>query len=343
MSSMRPDKHTYFLYLDGSLGVPLKCVATQANLIKEAVKTVCQDPGFSLPSPQASASLSCAKTVEKWIDENYTSESYISFCENIIHLVTQCLPPAAKMSRKERAKLWKNLFQLQISAEFSEFWETFLTSIKAEVNVLFYQHLTDVIAELLIQRTYQITANNTELDMQTDDLTYNDINVIRYVPGYIPRALKKKLSGSAHPLKQELIEHLDELVVPDPNEDISGDASTDWINLIDRGGLIHVNEMMYQMMKQMEIIVRPYLKSESTTLNDDAIKAICLDDNVLFYWELLSGMWEVDERDALFKMIIELWVTIRGFAYASGWLEHYKQTIKTSLQKSKGVRKKLIE
>ena len=74
---MRPDKYTYFLYLDGSLGVSQKCVATQANLIKEAVKTVCQDPGFSLPSPQASASLSCAKTVEKWIDENYTSESYI--------------------------------------------------------------------------------------------------------------------------------------------------------------------------------------------------------------------------------------------------------------------------
>ena len=79
--------------------------------------------------------------------------------------------------------------------------------------------------------------------------------------------------------------------------------------------------------------------SESTTLNDDVIKAISLDDNVMFYWELLPGMWEVDECDALFKMIIELWVTIRGFAYASGWLEHYKQIIKTSLQKSKGVRK----
>ena len=164
--------------------------------------------------------------------------------------------------------------------------------IKAEVNVLFYQHLTDVIAELLIQRTYQITANNIELDMQTNDLTYNEINVIRYVSGYIPRALKKKkLSGSAHPLTQELIEHLDELVVPDPNEDISGDASTDWINLIERGGLIHVNEMMYQMMKQMEIIVRPYLKSESTTLNDDAIKAIsqCFVLLGASFWNVGSG------------------------------------------------------
>ena len=110
-------------------------------------------------------------------------------------------------------------------------------------------------AELLIQRTYQIIANNIKLDMQADYLTYDKISVIRYVSGYIPRALKKKLSGSAYPLKQELIKHLDELVVPDPNKDISKDASTDWINLIDRGGVIHVNEMIYQMMKQMEIIV----------------------------------------------------------------------------------------
>lgn len=239
--------------------------------------------------------------------------------------------------------MWKNLFQLQISEELSELWKTFLKSVKAEVNILFYQRVTNIIAELLIQHKYQITTTTTNIELDTDNLTYNETNVIRYISGYIPRALKKKLSSSAHPLKQELIEHLDELVIPDPNEDISGDASTDWINLIDQGGLIHANEMMYQMMKQMEITVRPYLRSENITLKDDAIKAISLDENVLFYWELLSGMWEEDERDSLLKMIIELWVTIRGFGYASGWLEHYKQSTKTSLQKSKGVRKKLIE
>ena len=68
-------------------------------MIKEAIEVVCQDSGFSLPSPQASASLNCAKTVEKWIDENYISESYTSFCETMIHLVTQCLPSTAKMSK----------------------------------------------------------------------------------------------------------------------------------------------------------------------------------------------------------------------------------------------------
>ena len=78
-------------------------------MIKEAIKIVCQDPGFSLPSPQASVSLNCAKIVEKWIDENYTSESYTSFSETIIHLVTQCLPSTAQISKKQCAELWGDL------------------------------------------------------------------------------------------------------------------------------------------------------------------------------------------------------------------------------------------
>jgi len=118
-------------------------------------------------------------------------------------------------------------------------------------------------------------------------------------------------------------------LVVDPNEDIAGDASTDWINMIDRGGLVHVNEMMYLMMKHMETTMRQGLKCETAdTLKEDCIKAITTSDDVLFYWDLIAGMWNDEEREALLNMIVELWVTIRGFAYASGWMEQYKQAAK---------------
>ena len=41
-------------------------------------------------------------------------------------------------------------------------------------------------------------------------------------------------------------------------------------------------------------------------------------------------------------MITEQWITIRGFSYASAWMESHKQMMKKGTQKSKGVRKKLI-
>ena len=43
----------------------------------------------------------------------------------------------------------------------------------------------------------------------------------------------------------------------------------------------------------------------------------------------------------LFEMIVDLWITIRGFAFASSWVEKYKMASKKSTQKTKGIRKKL--
>jgi len=323
------DQFTYgFFFVSAGLS------RSSSTLVKEAVQRVFQDPGFSLPSPVAADSLCCAKSLAQWIEENSTSELYTSFCITMVKSISQCLP--TKLSRKGRAKLWEKLFQLQISEEFLKQWEEFLRLIGVKKDTLFYQRVSDVIAELLIQQKYGGSMpRDKDLAPDTGDLTYEECNIIRYASGFIPRSLKKKLSSSSHPLKDEILEHLSELVV-DPNDDVAGDASTDWINMIDRGGLIHVNEMMYLMMKQMEITTRQSLKCENAdTLKDICIKAITTNDDVLFYWDLISGMWPDEEQEALLSMIVELWVTIRGFAYVSGWMEQYKQATKKSLQKSK--------
>ena len=41
-------------------------------------------------------------------------------------------------------------------------------------------------------------------------------------------------------------------------------------------------------------------------------------------------------------MIIDMWITVRGFSFASAWIEKYKSANKKSVQKSKGVRKQLV-
>ena len=40
-------------------------------------------------------------------------------------------------------------------------------------------------------------------------------------------------------------------------------------------------------------------------------------------------------------MIVNHWVKIRGFSYASAWLEKFKTAQKKTTQKSKGIRKTL--
>lgn len=71
------------------------------------------------------------------------------------------------------------------------------------------------------------------------------------------------------------------------------------------------------------------------------LKKIIGDEDVLFYWSMVSVNWEQEEADVLLKMLIEHWITIRGFSHASAFVERYKLRNNTTVQKSKGLRKKL--
>ena len=63
--------------------------------------------------------------------------------------------------------------------------------------------------------------------------------------------------------------------------------------------------------------------------------------DVLFYWNIVSESWEEEVASTMLRMIVNLWITIRKFSAASGWIEIHKQASSKQLQKSKGVRKRL--
>ena len=79
-------------------------------------------------------------------------------------------------------------------------------------------------------------------------LTYEEINAIRYAAGYVPRALKKKLTKSAH-LKEDL-----QLCVLDllDDGDEESNESQDWIVSINRRGLTHINHNTFELFLAME-------------------------------------------------------------------------------------------
>ena len=105
--------------------------------------------------------------------------------------------------------------------------------------------------------------HTTASDLHTTaSLTYQENNALRYATVYIPRALEKQLRKSTYPLKENLIAHLEEFVFSGLAQDTSEDFSTDWMNLIDREGLVHINET-YLMMQHTEVELRSHLQSEN--------------------------------------------------------------------------------
>ena len=69
------------------------------------------------------------------------------------------------------------------------------------------------------------------------------------------------------------------------------------------------------------------------------ISSIASNEDVLFYWSMLLA--DADEEDAqtILKMVIELWTKIRSFAFASSWIELYKQTSRKTIQRLKALRR----
>ncbi len=107
--------------------------------------------------------------------------------------------------------------------------------------------------------------------------------------------------------------------------------------LVDRGGLCHVSESTFHLFCAFEEVTRQYL-SQLTLPNTAELKAqfletLCTTEDVQFYCCIIVGSFDSsnDEEihDILLKMLANLFITVRGFHYATSWIEHYKQAKKS--------------
>ena len=68
---------------------------------------------------------------------------------------------------------------------------------------------------------------------------------------------------------------------------------------------------------------------------------IITDENIAFHWSILTIEVEIEEGAVLLGMMVNLFITIRGFSFSKLLMEMYKQETKKSTQKSKSLRRKL--
>ena len=170
-------------------------------------------------------------------------------------------------------------------------------------------------------------------------ISRQEANALRYAAGYVPRALCKKLRKSANPLKEQLLLCLLDLL--DDGDEVHSDTE-EWLDLIDRGGLTRVNDVAFQAFLAMELELRKHLHLCPTpNFKTHVLTKIVESDDLAFHWSVLAGDWEEGDSQALQKLVVDLFVTIRGFSYASAWMEKFKTDSAKTLQKSKGLRKSL--
>ena len=139
------------------------------------------------------------------------------------------------------------------------------------------------------------------------------------------RALKKKFATYS-----AFVECIDELVKDESEE--CPDSTSEWKQLASRGGLVHTYDSTYRVFRAMELytaVQQRFQKGSVTTLTPGTknvvVGAIVADEGIAFYWCLVAVNMETRTVNRLLHVIVELWVTIRGFSFCSGWMELYKQ------------------
>ena len=126
----------------------------------------------------------------------------------------------------------------------------------------------------LIKEQFSIRSPD-ELNMQMN-LTYEELNSIRYAAGFVPRAIKKKLQKKKKPdnsLHKDCILYLEELMSGDGDTELS---SADWVHSIhvNLGDLVCVNDMTFELFLSMELELRSHLKINHTHLGDEVVVQI---------------------------------------------------------------------
>lgn len=276
--------------------------------------------------------------MKKIMDKPTEAEAFES---NLRQMLGSCLRSQSQSYRVRRERMWSSYHTLRTSSRYVTQWRTYLESCDVpDFSSMFCQYVGHYVFQQMIKLQYPAKSTADAAAVTPAVLTYEEANGLRYAAGFVPRAIKKELAKSAHPLKGDI-----RLCILDLLDD--GDEETnstkDWVELVNRGVLTRINDMTFEVFRAMELELHKHLHADKAPRLDKHVHQAIIDsEDVQFFWSILSADWEEASASALLQMIVNHWVKIRGFSYASAWVEEYKRTQKKTTQKSKGVRKQLL-
>jgi hypothetical protein len=309
-----------------------------------AIKTMEEMVGgedFTLvESDSAKQALWTAKKLTQWVLEKSSNmQLFRQFIDRLLIQFEQCFLPRKSMKAQEE-RMWRDYHRLRVSDGFKHDWDKFLMlSVHESASPAFYQHVSHRVFRDFVKRKHAFV----EASVEASPITIDEENSLRYVAGYICRRVQAKLKSSSLQHKDVMVLFISELSGDEWDE---GRGTEEWTNAVDRGGLWHVSDTTYTVFYLMEEEIRKHLIVTTAigfdkTKRESILESLFKHEDLLFHWSLMSSTLDNTIAMEILKQIATLYLTVRGFAFASSCLELYKQRHKKKTQKSKAIRRKL--
>ena len=334
-------------------------------MVKGVIVAVEKHKDFVIDTPRiVNAKRLAEELLQKVVDpENVHSSRFDVFAGQLLKSVKSTSVKDGRMKHStRRRKMWSAFYQLQVG-ELSSLcmWEALLQDVglknddtgkihyclPAMVNNIVISCSTLSIALFTEHINLELFETKVLLDFTPPviqcplaPLTKDELNALRYIAGYVPFKLLKKLQK-----RQEFRRWLEGMAV-EGTETSFLDYTKEWIERVNRGGLFRVNDKAFVFFTHLELRVRTYLpkllRTSSGITKEEVLRDIVENEDLILSWMAAIGDFE-DEwlASELLQHVSELWLTIRGFSAAGAWMEYYKQCKEKLIEKNKALRKNL--
>ena len=270
-----------------------------------------------------------------------------AFCVKLVGTVRSSMLKRGGKS-VSRTKVLRSFHQLRLK-ELPELWEGLYRKVCLPVGpaCLLQSVNRQLFDTLMVECCTQISEPSMKAVNPTVSLGSEEENAIRYASGYVAMKLVKRYKKEGSKKAAQFVECLSNMAVN--GDDSSFYAYTkEWVNTVDRGGLFPINESTFLFFREVECKTQQCLPAHlvgcSQSASKDLNQQIFDDVDIQFYWSMLTADIEEEQYALeLLHAIIQLWITIRGFAMTSSWMESYKQVHKKTTKCSNGLRRRLKE
>lgn len=281
-----------------------------------------------------------------------------SIAATLIAACNTCLVAGKKykLPSLSHGAVWSAFHQMRTREDILHAWNVFVLS-----NIpISHRKESKFTLQIILDRMLKKMIKNKALHLEgcsygeaVRPMTCNESNATRYMAGYIAVKLMRKYKKHT---KNAVLQKKNKLFVrilqrmkasEQPGEpDSLSEYTTLWSELIDRGGLYHINHNVFNLVECIEMIVRhqlniPDVQSSyipGTDISKSIHEEVLNTHSVLSCWEKITEgtippKFEAYSLELLAK-ITDLWITIRGHSFTKDFTMNFERKYKKGTRKS---------
>ncbi len=251
-------------------------------------------------------------------------------------------------------KLYPNFHEFSINKGY-KMCSNFEKAVEMTMPEMLWQILMEKEFQELVKSQLLVSESSCSHASTPRVLSVIESNAVRYTAGHIIRKLEQKYSKRDTKEATECTASLRKMASKVRIEESEGQqhpSSSKWTNLVNRGGLLYVEDIVYDLFVTIECIVDEKLNDilKKGGKNIELVKKENLswvrdNDEVQSLWSMVNpdSIEEESIHQNLLLEIVHLWTTTRGHSKTHKLKEQYKVQQKESTKGKRSLRKELAK